>query len=222
MARARVLSGFLVTLAVLVLVVGFSLRRDTAQAQSPAEPTTTLVEYHPVSTLANQESVTVHVVNVGRDAAAPPENFTITFTDNKGNVLQSETCSVTAGQACSSDFICTITGKGKDGTKGTCVVRATVIGEAMGCVTPDMGTGDWTTNLELLDKHGSSKFIAGAHGDILHLPTAGTCGGGGIDSGSGGSLDTPASGLDTPTSGLDTPISSLDTPVSSLDSPAGH
>jgi hypothetical protein len=183
MARARVLSSFVVTLAVLAVIVGLSLRREVpARAQSPAAPVTTLVNYHPVNTLVNDESVTVYVVNVGTDSGAPAEHFSILFADNKGNLLQSEvTCDVTAGQTCSATFTCT-PDTAKKATSKKCQVRATVVGEAMGCVTPGMGTGDWTTNLEVFSPSGVSKLIYGAYGAVLHLPTE-SCGPGGVDGG---------------------------------------
>jgi len=195
MARARVLSSFLVTLAVLTLVVGLSMRREPAQALSSGGQTTTQVEYHPVATLANGEAATVHVTNLGTDPGAPPENFTVTFTDTKGAVLSQQTCVVASGQTCDASFVCPA-GNGKNG-KGACVFRATVVGEEMACVTPGMGTGDWTTDLELFNRGGQSKMILGAHGEVLHLPTQ-PCGpgvdNGGLDS---SSLDSGSSGPDS-------------------------
>src|SRR5262249_55545012 len=153
-----------------------------ARAQSPVDPVTTNVIYHPVNTLVDDESVTVHIVNVGTDPGAPAEHFTIAFADRKGNPLQPETtCEVTAGQTCWEAFVCTPAGAKREGSKH-CLVRATVIGEAMGCVTPGMGTGDWTTSLEVFSPSGVSKLIYGALGAVLHLPTE-SCGGGGPDGG---------------------------------------
>src|SRR5262245_8164061 len=226
MARARILSSFLVTVAVLTLVVGFSLRRDgnEARAQAPAGPTTTLVRYHPVATLAGQETATVYVVNVGHDPDAAPEHFTIIFEDLKGNQLAPEqTCDVLAGQTCTASFLCP-GGKGKNGNGG-CVFRATVIGEEMGCVVSDMGTGQWTTNLEILSSRRESKLILGADGAVLQLPTE-TCvpgvdnPGGGVDSGSLDSGFSPDSVFSPDSSfpGVDTvpppPVDSTSAPPS--------
>jgi hypothetical protein len=173
MERARVLSSFVVTLAVLAVIVGLSLRREEpARAAAAAQETTTLVKYHAVATIANEESITVHVVNVGQDLSAPAENFTIIFADNKGNPLSERSCDITAGQTCSEHFTCTV-GSGKQG-KGACVVRAIVVGESMGCVAPGMGTGQWMTNMEVFGSNGQTKFIQGADGAILQLPVL-TC-----------------------------------------------
>lgn len=181
MRGARVLSSFLVTLAVLALIVGFSLRRDEARAQAPLPQTTTTVTYHPVATLGSQETATVYVVNVGHDADAEPERFTILFEDVHGNLLQPEqTCEVTAGQTCSASFVCAA-GNGKNG-RGACVFRATVVGEPMGCVAADLGSGQWTTNLEIQSARHQTKLILGNYGDVLQLPTAPCVPG--VDSGS--------------------------------------
>ena len=224
MPGARVVSSFLVTLAVLALIVGFSLRRDNVQAQAPPAQTTTMVVYHPVATLSPLETSTVYVVNVGTDPDAPAEKFTIFFEDVQGNQVQApSTCEVSAGETCSATYAC-IAGNGKKG-KGACVIRATVVGEEMGCVAAGMGTGQWTTNLEILSPKRESKLILGAHGAVLQLPTE-TCVPG-VDSGVdsigtdiGGSPDTPAPSVDSFVPSIDSvPPPSLDS-VPSLDSPA--
>jgi len=217
MRGARVLSSFLVTLAVLALIVGFSVRRDDVRAQAPLPQTTTTVAYHPVATLANQEQATVYVVNVGHDPDAEAERFTILFEDVHGDLLQpQQTCEVTAGQTCSATFLCT-DGNGKKG-RGACVIRATVVGEPMGCVAADLGSGQWTTNLEISSASHHSQVILGNHGDVLQLPT-GTCVPG-VDSGSvdSSSIDTtfsPDSSFPSPDSTF-SPDSSFPSPDSSF------
>jgi hypothetical protein len=204
MSGARVLSSFLVTLAVLALIVGFSLHRDEVRAQAPLPQTTTKVAYHPVARLADQEQATVYVVNVGNDPDAEAERFTILFEDVHGNLLQpGQPCAVTAHQTCSATFVCSAD---HENSRGACVVRATVVGEAMGCVAADLGSGQWTTNLEIDSSTYQNRMILGNHGDVLQLPT-GTCVPG-VDS---GSVDSPS--IDS-TISPDSAVPPPDSPIS--------
>ncbi|HUR33867.1 MAG TPA: hypothetical protein VM032_08725 [Vicinamibacterales bacterium] len=179
MARRRVLTSFAVTLGILSLLVGFSLRRAGAQAQTSGDDTT-LVAYLPVASLASKEVATVHVVNVGRDLTAPPEKFSIVFADVRNAMLIPEQrCEVATGQTCSVSLLakdCPARARG-----GVCEFRAIVIGEPMPCVTPGMSVGDWMANVELFSGAGPSKFVAGDN-RVLTLPSDG-CGGG---------VDTPS------------------------------
>ncbi len=168
MARRRVLTSFAVTLGVLALLVGLSLSRAGAQAQTTGDDTT-LVAYLPVASLASKEVAIVHVVNVGRDLTAPPEKFSIVFADTKNAMLIPEQrCEIATGQTCSVSLLsrdCPAKLRG-----GLCEFRVVVIGEQMPCVTPGMSTGEWTTNVELISGAGISKYLGGDN-RVLKLPT---------------------------------------------------
>jgi hypothetical protein len=172
MARGRVLSSFVVTLGVLALLVALSMRKAGASVAPPSGDGTTLVAYHPVAGMIRPEVASVHVVNLGRDHDAAPEEFNIMFVDPRG-VLVGETqhCEIRAGETCSALLL---SQNCPTAPKGRCEFRAVVVGDPMPCVTPDMGTGDWITNLELIEGSGSSKYVAGENA-VLHLPTGGSC-----------------------------------------------
>lgn len=197
MARRRVLSSFVVTLGVLALLVAFSLRQAGAQADPPTE-NTTLVANLPVAGMVKPDLAAVHVVNLGRDHTAPAETFTIMFINPQGvQIIPAQQCVVQAGQTC------TVYLAGKDcpyPAKGRCTFRAVVVGEPIACPNPDMGTGEWMANLELIDPSGSSKYVAGETG-TLHLPTTNSC---------SPSADAPGGGPDAAPPSPDAFIPSID------------
>ena len=171
MARRRVLSSFVVTLGVLALLVAFSLRQAGAQADPPTE-NTTLVANLPVAGMVKPDLAAVHVVNLGRDHTAPAEKFTIMFVNPSGvQIIPSQQCEIGAGQTC------TVYLAGKDcpyPAKGRCTFRAVVVGEPIACPKPDMGTGEWMANLEMINPEGTSRYVAGETG-TLRLPTTNNC-----------------------------------------------
>ncbi len=174
MARQRVLTSFVATLGVLALLVGLSLQRTGAQTETPKDDTT-LVAYLPVVSLGNAEVATVHVTNVGRDVNSPAEKFSVMFADARGVLLVPEQiCDLRMGETCSVSLMsgsCPPSGDSR-----VCEFRAIVVGEELPCVTPDMGTGEWLADIELLVANRMlptriSKYVAGAN-RVMKLPVA--------------------------------------------------
>jgi hypothetical protein len=170
MARGRVLTSFVVTLGVLALLVTLSLRNAGAQAE-PTSDGTTVVHYLPVAGMSNVQVAAVHVVNLGTDHTAAHEIFKVYFVSAAGTLLVPlQNCDIGAGQTCTvylTGANCPSPGQGV-----RCSFRAVVVGDPLVCVTPDLGTGDWMTNLEMIEPDGASRYIAGESG-VLKLPTNG-------------------------------------------------
>jgi len=174
MARGRVLTSFVVTLGVLTLLVALSLRNAGAQADLPTE-NTTLVANLPVAGMVKKEdAAAVHIVNLGTDHTAPHEKFTIMFVNPLAQqIIAAQQCDIAVGETCTVWLMgrdCPIPGKGM-----RCTFRAVVVGDPIACApNPNMGTGEWMANLEMVEANGTSSYVAGETG-TLRLPTEGSC-----------------------------------------------
>jgi hypothetical protein len=174
MARGRVLTSFVVTLGVLALLVALSLRNAGAQSDPPSEHTTLVANLPVAGLIKKEDAAAVHIVNLGRDHTAPDEKFTIMFVNPLGvQIIPAQHCEIGAGETCTVWLMakdCPIPGKGM-----RCTFRAVVVGDPVACApNENMGTGEWMTNLEMVEGNGSSMYVAGETGTLL-LPTSGSC-----------------------------------------------
>ncbi|MBZ5557115.1 MAG: hypothetical protein LAO77_07540 [Acidobacteriia bacterium] len=189
MRRPTALSTFVVTVVVLAVIVAVSLRKAGAQADKPSGDSP--IVYLPVAALTHNESASVHVVNVSKDHSAPALRFMIMFADARGVLLgpekvcearASETCTVVLSSAdCPAGFTRPDSDRGRDKDARPqpqrCEFRAVVVGETLACSSPFAdGAAEWTTNLELVDPSGGSKFVAGPN-RVLKLPRDSSCSG---------------------------------------------
>jgi hypothetical protein len=210
MARGRVLTSFVVTLGVLALLVALSLRNAGAQAD-PLSENTTLVANLPVAGMLKTDAAAVHVVNLGMDPTASHEKFTIWFVSPlgaaAGQIIPPQQCDIGVGETCTVWLMgkdCPSPGKGM-----RCTFRAVVVGDPIACVpNANMGTGEWMTNLEMVDATGVSRYVGGETG-TLRLPTEGSC------PGSDQPPDNPS--VDAPPPSVDAPPPSVDAPPPSVD-----
>ena len=228
MRRPTALSTFVVTAAVLAVIVAISLRKAGAESNTAAD--TTSIVYLPVAALTHGDSARVHVVNVSKDLSAPALRFMIMFADTRGVLLgpekvcevrASETCTVTLSSSdCPAGFTKPGSDRDHDGDRDKqgprpprCEFRAVVVGETLACSSTSTDLPEWTTNLELVDPSGGSKFVAGPTA-VLKLPRE-SCTGGSDASGPPPDLSTsPPSDLTTPPSSdlTTSPPSDLTTP----------
>jgi hypothetical protein len=172
MRRPTALSTFVVTVAVLAVIVSMSLRKAAATSDDASAGTS--VVYHPVAALTRGESAKVHVTNLSKDQSAPAIRFMIMFADVRGVLLMpervcevraSETCTVTLpSSACPAGFTRADDDDNKNG-KGPhasrCEFRAVVVGETLACSPTGAAGAEWMTDMELVETAGGSKFVTG-------------------------------------------------------------
>ena len=142
---------FALTIAMLGLLIGLSLRSPNAQGSS----STTAQTYLPGASMGRDEIATVVVVNRTNDPTSPAASFGVGFFDPNGVQLKAVTCVVAAGQSCLTPL-----------TFPECVAASQAGCEFNAVVTPqpqttpqpaDAGTtppGLYTANLEFQNQGG--------------------------------------------------------------------